>query len=390
MNIHVFVVDSTTFKLHLDYMFAGTGAKDKTSPFLTSAEVNYHNSTERNLVGMIADISRIRPGDKIIFYLQSTQNNQGLFFGVFKAESLGFFDENDNNNYLVSELGKGLAFRVKIAPDCVYPLGITEHDYLDDLTGKSAPHQLCWSMIYRKLKGNRGCTMITQYEFDDLKAKLEVKNNGQTLNNTRFSFDSREVKISNVDQANPYTGRECILDIQPRLLYKAHRGNAFETHLQAFIMQKFDSPILKDKILSLDNGSVWIGNEVSCGVGMQRIDTMIIEENETEIHLKIVELKDEEPYDYIIDEQLPWYLKWSSQYIIPNILSYGKKVIVHPCILAKRTDNQRIIDRIRTQELVSLNIENVEVICDSTITPNTLLIGLTFGFTKILYKNCFK
>lgn len=364
MNIHVFVVDSTTFKLHLEYMFAGTGAKDKTSPFLTSAEVNYHHSTERNLVGMIADISRVRPGDKIVFYLQSTQNNQGMFFGVFETESLGFFDENDNNNYLVNELGKGLAFRVKIAPDCVYPYGITEHDYLDDLTGKSAPYQLCWSMIYRKLKGNRGCTMITQYEFDDLKAKLESKNNGQTLNNTRFSFDSREVKIINVDQTNPYMGREGIPDIQPRLLYKAHRGNAFETHLQAFVMQKFDAPILKDKLLSLDNGSVWVGNEVSCGVGMQRIDTMIIEENETEIHLKIVELKDEEPYDYIVDEQLPWYLKWSSQYIIPNLLSYGKEVIVHPCILAKRTDNQRIIDRIRTQELISLNIENVRL--DST------------------------
>lgn len=45
MNIHLFVVDATTFKLHLEYMFAGTGAKDKTSPFLTSARVNYHHST---------------------------------------------------------------------------------------------------------------------------------------------------------------------------------------------------------------------------------------------------------------------------------------------------------------------------------------------------------
>ena len=34
MSIHVFVVDSTTFKLHLEYLFAGTGAQDKTSPFL--------------------------------------------------------------------------------------------------------------------------------------------------------------------------------------------------------------------------------------------------------------------------------------------------------------------------------------------------------------------
>ena len=26
MNIHVFVVDARTFKFHLEYMFAGTGA----------------------------------------------------------------------------------------------------------------------------------------------------------------------------------------------------------------------------------------------------------------------------------------------------------------------------------------------------------------------------
>lgn len=377
MNTHVFVVDSTTFKLHLEYMFAGTGAKDKTSPFLMDATSNCHHTTERNLVGMIADVSRIRLGDKIIFYLQATENNQGMFFGVFEAASVGFFDENDNDNYLINELGKGLAFRVRITPDCVYPYGITEHEYLDDLSGKEAPYQLCWSMIYRKLKGNRGCTMITQYEFDDLKAKLEEKNNGQILSNTHFSFDSREVKIVNVEENNQYVGRENSLNIEPRLLYKAHRGNAFETHLQAFIMQKYDDDVIRDKLLSLDSGSVWVGNEVSCGVGMQRIDTLIIEENENEIHVKIVELKDEEPYDYILDEQMPWYLRWTSQYIIPNLLKYEKLIIIHPCILAKCTGNANIINRIRTEELISLNIPNVRIaqtefigfnICDDAIT----------------------
>lgn len=378
MNIHVFVVDATTFKLHLEYMFAGTGAKDKASSFLMDAGVNYHHSTERNLVGMIADISRIRKGDKIVFYLQATENKQGRFFGVFKAESEGFFDENDHDNYLINELGKGLAFRVKISPDCVYPYGITEHEYLDDLSGKKAPYQLCWSMIYRKLKGNRGCTMITQYEFDDLKAKLDEKNNGQTLNNTHFSFDSGEVKIVNIEEGHQYTGRQNSLGIEQRLLCKAHRGNAFETHLQAFVMQKYDNAILKDNLLSLDNGSVWVGNEVSCGVGMQRIDAMIIEENDSEIHLKIIEIKDEEPYDYIIDEQLPWYLKWASQYIVPNLLECGKTIIIHPCILAKSSSSQRMINRIRTEELITLSIPNVRVSATEYIGFNILDTEITF------------
>ena len=379
MNVHVFVVDATTFKLHLEYMFAGTGAKDKTSPFLNDAEVNYHHSTERNLVGMIADISRVRPGDKIVFYLQATSNNQGMFFGFFKAESTGFFDENDDDNYLIEELGKGLAFRVRISPDYVYPFGITEHEFLDDLSGKAAPYELCWSMIYRKLKGNRGCTMITQYEYEDLKAKLEAKNNGQILTADNFSFDSSEVKIVSTDEPHTYMGRMNDLDIQPRLLYKAHRYNAFETHLQALVMQKFDKPVLKDKILSLDNNSAWIGNEVSCGVGMQRIDTMIIEENEREIHLRIVEMKDEEPYNYILDEQLPWYLKWTSQYIIPNLQKCGKEIIIHPCILAKRTENQNMIDRIRNEELIVLNMQNVNV-------ASTEYIGFDITDTEVVFE----
>ena len=130
MNTHVFVVDSTTFKQHLEYMFAGIGAKDKKSPFLSNCNFNYNANTERNLVGMIADISRIRENDNIIFYLQTNDNNPGTFFGIFKASTIGFFDENDDDNYLKNNLKKGLSFRIKIAPYEVFPIGITEHEYL--------------------------------------------------------------------------------------------------------------------------------------------------------------------------------------------------------------------------------------------------------------------
>lgn len=41
---------------------------------------------------------------------------------IIFAVNYGAVHENDANNYLVNELGKGLVFRVKISPDCVYPL----------------------------------------------------------------------------------------------------------------------------------------------------------------------------------------------------------------------------------------------------------------------------
>ena len=242
MNTHVFIVNEKTFKYHLEYMFAGTGAKEKESQFLDNPLIQYNAATERNLVGMIADISRIQIGDNIIFYLQATAGNQGRFFGVFRARSKAFFDENDTDNYLKIELEKGLSYRILIeASDYgVYPIGITEHEYLDSLEGKNHPYELCWSLIYRKLKGNRGCTMITDFEFNDLLSKLQNKGECLTVS-ASYTYDFSLNRISECNNAAVYNGRRNSLSIANRLLYKANRRNAFETHLQAYILQNMHS-----------------------------------------------------------------------------------------------------------------------------------------------------
>lgn len=330
---HVFVVDQITFKYHLEYLFAGTGAKDKTSPFLTNANITYNPTAERMLVGMIADISRIRVDDKVVFYLQASGSSQGSFFGVFKVASLAFFDENDTNNYLKTSTQKGLSFRVLLQPDEVYAKGITEHEYLDSLQGKNHPYELCWSLIYRKLKGNRGCTMIMDYEFNDLLNKIKAKNNYTRLTGASFTFNPATYEITTNNIVNPYLGRQNIVDILPRLQFKNSRGNAYETHLQAYITRNFDSGNLANLLLPLRNTECWIGNEVSCGVGMQRIDVMLKQENETDVYIRLIELKDEEPYLGIIQYQLPWYLEWLSYYVLPNYV--GKQIHVIPTIIAK-------------------------------------------------------
>lgn len=339
---HVFIVDENTFKYHLEYLFAGTGAKDKLAPFLQVNNVQYNWGTEKNLVGMIADISRLRIGDKVIFYLQATSKNQGMFFGVFKVASTPFFDENDNNNYLVNQLGKGLAFRVLLEPDIVYSRGVTEHEYLDSLQGKNYPYDLCWSLIYRKLKGNRGCTMIMDYEYEDLLSKLRNKNNGVSLTGVAFTYNSDSCEIVSAPQANIYAGRRNSLDIKNRLLFKANRSNAFETHLQAYITQNFDNTNtqLPNLLLPLQGQSAWIGNEVSCGVGMQRIDIMIKQETENDVYIRLIELKDEAPYLNIILYQIPWYLNWLSDYVIPKY--QGKNIHLIPTIIAEGNLNTNL------------------------------------------------
>ena len=345
MNTHVFIVNEQTFKYHLEYMFAGTGANDKKTSFLFNPNIQYNAMTERNLVGMIADVSRIQIGDNIIFYLQATNGTQGQFFGVFKAKSRAFFDENDSDNYLKAELGKGLSYRIFIESSDygVYQKGITEHEYLDSLDGKNHPFELCWSLIYRKLKGNRGCTMITDYEFNDLLSKLQNKSNRLAVANS-YTYNFSENVISESNNNLVYGGRQNSLSITNRLLYKANNNNAFETHLQAFILQNIHSV----NLLDFPNKDFWIGNEVSCGVGMQRIDILIMQETNDNIFFKVIELKDEQPTANIVDYQLNWYIKWLFDYIIPN---YNRKSVkITPCIVAAKTSDKEIIKHIAEKE----------------------------------------
>ena len=370
MNTHIFIVNEQTFKIHLEHMFAGIGAKTKTSPFLCNASENDFNAiAERNLVSMIADISRIQIGDNIIFYLQSSKGKQGQFFGIFKAKSTAFFDENDADNYLKKELGKGLSYRILIGTSeyGVYSKGITEHEYLDSLEDKNHPYELCWSLIYRKLKGNRGCTMITNLEFKDLLNKLQKRN--EKLSTSKcYTYDSINNKIIPSHENQTYSGRQNPISITDRLLYKINNKKAFESHLQAFILQNIKSL----NLLKLPNQDFWIGNEVSCGIGMQRIDILIIQEDSQKAYFKVIELKDEVPKPQIVDIQLDWYIKWLFDYIIPN---YNKEIEITPCIIAAKTSDEKIITHIKeyifknrnshttihSTEYLAFNISNGEI-----------------------------
>lgn len=377
---HVFVVDQNTFKYHLEYLFAGTGAnKDnggkknikigKESPFLTNPSIsnnkntnpNINPTTERMLVGMIADISRIRKGDKIIFYLQAYNKNPGSFFGTFEVASDPFFDENNNSNYLKPQLLLGLSFRVLIKPDTVYPKGITEHEFLDSLKGVQKPYDLCWSLIYRKLKGNRGCTMITDYEYADFLNKLKAKNNNKTISGPYFAFDSSNNVIINSNTSNPYTGPQNSLDILPRLIYKHNQNDSFETHLQAYITQNFDKTNLSKLLIPYPNIDCWIGNEVSCGVGMQRIDLMLKQETDDEVVIRLIELKDESPYIQILD-QISWYLEWLSDYVIPKYTR--KKIRVIPTIIANGNMSQPVLNSYKNfnYTISGVKVDNLQYI----------------------------
>jgi len=347
---HVFIVDTNTFKYHLEYLFAGTGAKDNSIDFNNNPNTSLNHTTENNLVGMIADSKRIRKGDFVIFYLQQNYSEkvwEGKFYGIFKAkEDLSFLDNNDANQFLRQELIKSLTFRTLIEPFEVYAKGVTEWEALDEIKHIQSPNQMLWSLIYRKLKGNRGNTMITIYESERLFKLLRDKNNRQTLIGNKLTFDVQTQEIKQNNTTYNYTGRKEPINILPRLINKYRNNKAFETHLQAYIVQNIgrgtnkslDNSLLNDLIIE------WLGNEVSCGVGMQRIDIMIsLFETNRRIVMPI-ELKSiEASTDNII--QIQRYVDWLEQYYIPNRISDIQPVLISKKIINKSSDNfRRIIE----------------------------------------------
>lgn len=344
MTTHVFIVDSTTFKVHLENLFAGTGARNNVVDFNNSQNTSLHSTTENMLVGMTADANRVRRGDIIIFYLQqdfAKNITEGKFFGIFKAkEDWSFLDNNDGNQYLSSQLQKSLTFRTLIEPFKVYPEGVTEWEALDEIKHIQSPNQMLWSLIYRKLKGNRGNTMITIYESERLCQLIRDKNIRQEINiaEHKLTFDQNTQKIILTNEnTNIYTGRREDINVLPRLIAKYSANKSFEAHLQSYIVKNIGKGInesLDTCIFDANTITEWLGNEVSCGVGMQRIDIMLSVTREGQRIVIPIELKAVEA-SVVHTKQLQRYIDWIEQYYTPN-----RQSDIQPVLIAKRIENK--------------------------------------------------
>ena len=352
---HVFIVNETTFKIHLEYLFAGTGAADVSTNFIFDTSIILKTQDEKRSVGMINDVSRIKQGDKIIFFVTGISK----FYGVFEAASEFFLDPNDNNNYLVDKLGKVLTYRILLKPYRVYQNGLSEYDCLDSLKGVQYVDQMCWSLIYRKLEGNRGCTMITNQEYEIFEAKL--KQNNVLISSGNFSYDDTNEIIYATSTPQQYAGRMISVNskMESQMIerYSNKREIPFEHYLQyVTIIEAKNNPnsILLPNTLPV----CWIGNEVMCSFGKHRIDELLIQESEKTVDFSLIELKDEKVYESIII-QLERYIIWMKDYIIPYYLRQNKEVNIHPIIVSDGIENSRQSTKDKLK-LVEQNIVNFD------------------------------
>jgi len=326
MTTHVFIVNEQSFQVHLQYMFVGTGARDKDIDFNGFPNSNLHYQTENGLISMMSDFSRVRIGDYVLFYVQAANGKDGKFYGIYQINSTPFHEPS--GQYLCSLLGKNLTFRTLIKPYKVYAEGITEWEALDEIKGINAPNQMVWSLIYRKLKGNRGNTMVTLYEAERLFELIRRKNNNSTIIGNSYSYDNNKQRALNVQQS-VYNGNRVSFNILPRLIHKKNNNLSYEAHLQMFITQNLCiNPSLKSALKI--NSMEWLGNEVSCGVGMQRIDIMFSQKlNDIEREIVPLELK-AVPASADNIRQISRYIDWIEQYYVPNRPSTIRPILICP------------------------------------------------------------
>ncbi len=318
MNYHLFIFDEISLKYHLEYGFVGTGKKD----------MNFD-------IELWKDIARLKLGDKIVFYTQNTKK----FYGFFEVASFPFFD---SNHYLQPDtmpfLGNNeikLQYRALIKPYQVFRYGIDEFELVDILPQSS--RDVLWSILYRKLKGARGCSPLFEHEFNIIFQKIAQLNNNQVLNYQNFTFDNEQILPT--PNGFQYSGQRIIPDIKCNILNL--NGNYKESHLHVLLIQ----------YLNKQQDIKWLGNEVYCGAGMQAMDILTIDNNNV---FNIFEIKKGEIPNGITNQILK-YLYWlQCRFQCFNSNAY------QPWIIGKKIEGNRMLQN-RINEFNQFNNSQISL-----------------------------
>ena len=170
--------------------------------------------------------------------------------------------------------------------------------------------------------------MITINESERLVDLIRRENDNISLPFSQ-SYMYADAKISVSVDSHTYSGNAVPFNILPRLIKKHNDDKAYEAHLQMYILQNVGRNDSLDRALSISSNNIeWIGNEVSCGVGMQRIDVMLSKvESESQRILMPIELKAVYAQSDNL-RQIRRYIDWIEQYYIPNRISTIRPVLI--------------------------------------------------------------
>jgi len=337
MTTHVFIVNEGTFPAHLEYMFAGTSSgKQDTN------------------IALLADIKRVRSGDKVIFYFEGVG-----FYGIFRIQDNKTSNGRhviyyDKDNYCNGDLKRKLLYRVLIEPDEVYPNPVSEWDALEKLPAN--PRDIIWSLIYRKLKAGRGCSPVTPKESDKLIKLIRENNTGQIRDVSNLTWRGGKI-VSISEMRKQYDTSQATQVIIDDMLFAKRR---IEAYLQAYFTENAGNPNLDNSVFAEICGKsdeiIWLGNEFYCGVGMQKIDVFTIT-NHRKKQFRVIELKT--AIDLGIHKQLERYVKWCREYLDETNQENLQPIIVIPEPDSSKPSAPELlaVSELRTKILPSFNRE---------------------------------
>jgi hypothetical protein len=283
---HVFVVNLQTFPYHLRYLFAGTTPG---------------KSNQERHISLLADIARTRQGDKVVFYLERVG-----FFGIFEVTS----DEPlyvPRDGYLQEYFDKPLIYRVQIKPADVYAKPVSEWEAIDELPEKS--RDILWSLLYRKLKGKRGCSYLFPNESEKLFNLLRKKNQDKPIvisDGQYYTYDAENGIIIREEGS-------CKYEDSPRSAKEHIQLGKSEADLQAWICWHLGRDSTLDQIAPAQ-ALQWFANEVYAGIGTQKIDILCIVKINNFREFRIIEIKNKKAKSKDLMEQTQRYIWWLNSY----------------------------------------------------------------------------
>jgi hypothetical protein len=344
--------------VHLEYQFAGTTA----------------GAIKQRSIGLYADIARVRPGDRAYFYLL----NRG-FFGPFRIdpENRGFWWDRLDPTYLQDSLQQRLIYRVRVVADNTYPLGISEWDALDRYLRE--PDLCLWSLVYRKLKGSRGCTMIFPWEEVFLLSLIRNVNEKSGREVLRFTDNEHitwnsisgeiEIRQGSFPEYSPPHPDHVSLPEDPVNQLRLMSGS--EGYLQAFLTKNYGRFSGSEVVFGPTESIRWVGNEVACGLGMQKIDIFVINGRQNDLFFRVIELK-KDPPDELTVWQLVRYIEWTIRFI-PD----ANKNNIQPILLCRNLEGQkissRVLDSFHTFDNLSIALPLKYLECTRESKSNTVV-----------------
>lgn len=347
MNAHVFVVDADSYPVHRDRLFCGI----KNPPKLSKIKKTGKTRPNSAHYGLIADLVSVRKGDYVIFYQMRKEEakfDRG-FRGIFRVVSEPFFDEEDIDGLESSkgELGskdkkvlgkcpfcktslselanaktgekicrkceKELDFhilpnRVLIEPVKLFENPIDDNtayidrNYIRDNIKENLP--ILWTMLFRKTSGAGRARSITHILPEEYKKLVKI-----------FEENCKVSKTNNFEAYKPNNP----IEIKTPLDTDGKGELRSEAFLEAWIMSK----IGKEKIIGLSdiigNEDIeYFGNNVLYGIGGEKVDILIINNNGKERYkIAVIELKRGAVKKDDI-KQIKDYTKWMAQLVFGN------------------------------------------------------------------------